>query len=418
LTVTESETLREMTRQYYDRAVAHAQIDPGIRDQLRECARNITVSFPVKMDDGTVRHFTGYRVQHNTIRGPAKGGVRFTPHVTLEDTQALAMLMTWKTAAMGIPFGGAKGAVMVNPADLSNRELQGVTRRYTGEISILLGPERDIPDTDVGTDEQTMAWMLDAFAQVKGYSVPAVVTGKPVLVGGTAGMNRSTGRGVVFVLREAAERMGLVLEDARVAVQGFGKVGVTVAALLSHVFGARVVAVSDSGVTLYDENGLDIHDIVTHKKETGSLRGFGATELASDALLTLPCDILVPSALENVLHEGNANAVQAKLIVEGANAPTTPAADAIFQERGIIVIPDIIASAGSVTVSYFEWVQGLQSLFWEEEEVTAQLKRIMLRAFDKMYCLADEQGLSMRTAAYVLAIERVAKAYALRGIYP
>jgi glutamate dehydrogenase (NAD(P)+) len=418
LTVTESETLREMTRLYYDRAVAHAQIDPGIRDQLRECARNITVSFPVKMDDGTVRHFTGYRVQHNTIRGPAKGGVRFAPYVTLEDTQALAMLMTWKTAAMGIPFGGAKGAVMVNPAHLSSRELQGVTRRYTGEISILLGPERDIPDTDVGTDEQTMAWMLDAFAQVKGYSVPAVVTGKPVLVGGTAGMNRSTGRGVVFVLREAAERMGLVLEDARVAVQGFGKVGVTVSALLSHVFGARVVAVSDSGVTLYDENGLDVHDIVTHKKETGSLRGFGATELASDALLTLPCDILVPSALENVLHEGNAHAVQAKLIVEGANAPTTPAADAIFQARGIIVIPDIIASAGSVTVSYFEWVQGLQSLFWEEEEVTAQLKRIMLRAFDKMYCLADEQGLSMRTAAYVLAIERVAKAYALRGIYP
>lgn len=416
--MTERESLWEMTRQYYDRAVAHASIDPGIRDQLRDCARNITVSFPVKMDNGSIRQFTGYRVQHNTIRGPAKGGVRFAPHVTLEDTQALAMLMTWKTAAMGIPFGGAKGAVMVNPADLSSRELQGVTRRYTGEISILLGPERDVPDTDVGTDEQTMAWMLDAFAQVKGYSVPAVVTGKPVLVGGTAGMNRSTGRGVVFVLREAAERMGLVLEDARVAVQGFGKVGVTVAALLTHVFGARVVAVSDSGVTLYDENGLDIHDIVLHKKQTGSLQGFGATELASDVLLTLPCDILVPSALENVLHEGNANEVQAKLIVEGANAPTTPAADAIFQERGIIVIPDIIASAGSVTVSYFEWVQGLQSLFWEEEEVTTQLKRIMLRAFDQMYCLADETGVSMRTAAYVLAIQRVAKAYSLRGIYP
>lgn len=416
--MTETESLWEMTRHYYDRATSHISIDPGIRDQLRECARNITVTFPVKMDDGTAHQFTGYRVHHNTIRGPAKGGVRFAPHVSLEDTQALAMLMTWKTAAMGIPFGGAKGAVMVNPANLSPRELQGVTRRYTGEISILLGPERDIPDTDIGTDEQTMAWMLDAFAQVKGYSVPAVVTGKPVLVGGTAGMNRSTGRGVVFVLREAAERMGMDLENCRVAVQGFGKVGVTVAALLSHVFGARVVAVSDSGVALYDENGLDIHDIQRHKKETGSLRGFGATELTPDALLTVACDILVPSALENTLHAGNAPHVQAKLIVEGANAPTTPAADAIFQERGITVIPDIIASAGSVTVSYFEWVQGLQSLFWEEEEVTAQLRRIMLRAFNDMYRIAQEKEISMRTAAYVLAIGRVAKAYALRGIYP
>lgn len=416
--MTETESLWEMTRNYYDRAIPHTHIDPGIRDQLRECARNITVTFPVKMDDGTARQFIGYRVQHNTIRGPAKGGVRFSPNVSLEDTQALAMLMTWKTAAMGIPFGGAKGAVMVNPGTLSPRELQGVTRRYTGEISILLGPERDIPDTDIGTDEQTMAWMLDAFAQVKGYSVPAVVTGKPVLVGGTVGMNRSTGRGVVFVLREAAERMGMDLENCRVAVQGFGKVGVTVAALLSHVFGARVVAVSDSGVTLYDENGLDIHDIQRHKKATGSLRGFGATELPSEDVLTVACDILVPSALENTLHAGNAPHVQAKLIVEGANAPTTPAADAIFQERGITVIPDIIASAGSVTVSYFEWVQGLQSLFWEEEEVTAQLKRIMLRAFNDMYRIAQEKNVSMRTAAYVLAIGRVAKAYALRGIYP
>ncbi len=416
--MTENENLWAMTRQYYDTAADLARLESGLRAQLRECARMMTVNCPVKMDDGTIQNFTGFRVQHNTVRGPAKGGVRFAPNVTLEDTQALAMLMTWKTAVMGIPFGGAKGAVVVNPSELSQHELQGVTRRYTSEISLLLGPERDIPDTDIGTDERTMAWMMDTYAMVKGYSVPAVVTGKPVIIGGTAGMSRSTGRGVVFVLREAIRRMGIELNDARVAVQGFGKVGVTVASLLSHIFGARVVGVSDSSVTLYDEEGLDIAAIEQHKKDTGSLRGFGATELAPMDVLTLPCDVLVPAAHENVIHEGNVGNIHARLIVEGANAPTTPAAAEVLRDRQIIVIPDILASAGSVTVSYFEWVQSLQSLFWSEEEVTAQLKRIMLRAFDDVYRLGEERDISLRNAAYIIALQRVAKAYTLRGIYP
>lgn len=418
----EEQTLLEMTRQYYDEAAEQVETVreiPGIREQLRQSARVMTVNFPVKMDNGSIKTFAGYRVQHSRARGPSKGGLRYTPDVTLEDTEALAMLMTWKTAAMGIPFGGAKGSVICDPAALSRRELQGITRRFVSEISILLGPERDIPDTDIGTDERTMAWVMDTYSMLKGYSVPAVVTGKPIAIGGTAGMSRSTGRGVVFVLREAARRMDLDLGGATVAVQGFGKVGATVATLLSHVFGARVVAISDSTTTLYHEHQLDLPALLEHKEATGGLRGFaGAQELPLGDVLTVPCDILVPAARETVLTEANAPHVKARLIVEGANAPTTPAADAILNERGVTIIPDIIASAGSVTVSYFEWVQSLQSLFWTEEEVTTQLRRIMLRAFDEVWTLSAETGVSLRQAAYRIAIGRVATAYKLRGIYP
>ncbi|MDQ4078030.1 MAG: Glu/Leu/Phe/Val dehydrogenase [Chloroflexota bacterium] len=415
----EGASLLELTRQYFKEAAENTQISPGLRETIREPGRNVTVNFPVKMDDQSVQMFTGFRVQHSIARGPAKGGLRYAPHLTLETVQGLAMLMTWKTAVVGIPFGGAKGGVVCDPSQLSRQELERLTRRYTGEISIIIGPERDIPDTDMGTDEQVMAWVMDTYSAIKGYTVPAVVTGKPVQIGGTKGMERATGRGVVFVLREAARRLGLELGGATVAVQGFGKVGATVALLMSHVFGARVVAVSDSSTALYDENRLDVRALMEHKEDTGSLKGFGnAQQIGLQEILTVPCDIVVPAAVEMVLTADNAPSVQARLVVEGANAPTTPQASSILRERGITVIPDILASAGSVTVSYFEWVQSLQNLFWTEEEVIAQLRRIMLRAFDEVWTLAEERTVSMRTAAYILGIQRVRRAYELRGIYP
>lgn len=417
----EEQSLLAMTRQYFDAAADNVDIPPGIRTQLREPARTVTVNFPVKMDDGSVRVFTGYRVQHSTARGPAKGGLRYAPNVSFEDVQALAMLMTWKTAVVGIPFGGAKGAVVCDPNHHSQHELEGITRRYTSEIVMLLSPERDIPDTDVGTDERTMAWIMDTYSALKGYSVPAVVTGKPLALGGTVGMHRATGRGVVFVLREAAERLGLNLGGgARVAVQGFGKVGTTVAQVLSDVFGARVVAVSDSSAALYHDDGLNLEAVLAHKQQTGALRGFAdADELEEPSdVLTVPCDILVPAGTESALTEANAPYIKARLVVEGANAPTTPGADRILRERGVTLIPDILASAGSVTVSYFEWVQGLQSLLWTEAEVTSELREIMLRAFNEVWEVAEARGVSMRVAAYTLGIKRVANAYKLRGIYP
>jgi glutamate dehydrogenase (NAD(P)+) len=417
--VPEERSLLAMTRQYFDDAARDMTVPTGIRTQLREPGRTVTVHFPVRMDDRRVKMFTGYRVQHSIARGPAKGGLRFAPDVTLEDTQGLAMLMTFKTAVVDIPFGGAKGAVICDPSHLSARELESLTRRYTSEISMMIGPESDIPDTDVGTDERVMAWVMDTYSAIKGYSVPAVVTGKPLLLGGTRGMDRATGRGAVFVLGEAANRLGIDLGGAAIAVQGFGKVGTTVALLLSHVFGARIVGVSDSSTALYNDEGLDARALMKHKEKTGSLGGApGASEIPLRDLLTVPCDILVPAARENSLTTENAPHVQARLVVEGANGPTTPEADAILRERGVTVIPDILASAGSVTVSYFEWVQSLHSLFWTEEEVTAELRRIMLRAFDRVWFLAAEHATSMRTAAYRLGIERVVNAYHLRGIYP
>ncbi len=408
----------EMTREYFESVAVQMGLAEGIRAHLRMPARTLTVRFPIKRDDGSVQMFTGYRVQHSTARGPAKGGLRYAPTVTLGDIQGLAMLMTFKTAVVGIPFGGAKGGVVCDPTSLSKRELERLTRRYVREIALFIGPERDIPDTDVGTDAQVMAWVMDTYSAIRGYTVPAVVTGKPLQIGGTKGMDRATGRGVVFVLREAARRLGLDLAGATVAVQGFGKVGRTVAHLMSHVFGARVVAVSDSATALYNADGLDIAALREHKRATGSLHGFDAAQEITGEILTVPCDILVPAATESVLTAANAPAVQARLVVEGANAPTTPQADAILRERGILVIPDILASAGSVTVSYFEWVQSLQNLFWSEEEVISELRHIMLRAFEEVWALSEARGLSMRDAAYTVALQRVAQAYDLRGIYP
>ncbi len=412
-------TMWDIASHFYADAVADMAVHSGVRDQLREPQRVLNVSFPVKMDDGSVRMFTGWRVHHNIVRGPAKGGIRYAPGLTLEDVQGLAMMMTWKTAVVGLPFGGAKGGVACDPHRLSHDELERITRRYTLEIIPLLGPERDIPAPDMGTDERVMAWIMDTYSLVKGYSVPAVVTGKPVAVGGSHGRRRATGRGVVFVLRELAERVGLDLRGARVAVHGFGKVGSTVAYMLYHVLGSRVVAVCDSRGGVYHPDGLDILDLQRYKAETGSVVGFpGGEAVSSPEMLTVPCDVLVPASVECVVTEENADRVQARVIVEAANAPLTPEADHILQGRGVAVVPDVLANAGGVTVSYFEWVQDLQSFFWTEEEVTQQLKRVMTRAFDRVYTLASEANVSLRTAAYRLAISRVATAYELRGFYP
>ena len=410
-----------MTQQYYDQAADQVETfrDSTIRDILRVPARTVTVRFPAKMDDGSLKLLTGYRVQHSTVRGPAKGGLRYTPSASLEYTQALAMLMSWKSALVDIPFGGAKGAVLCDPTQHSQKELQNITRRFTSEIVMLLGPEKDILDTDVGTNERTMAWVMDTYSAIKGYTVLGVAMGKPTAVGGSVGMNRATGRGAVFILREAAQRLGLELGGAKVAIQGFGKVGTTVAHLLSHVLGVQVIAVSDSKTTLYNPAGLDVQALIEHKEANAHLSGFGdGDELPASEIFTIPCDILVPSATELSLTAEVAEQIQARMIVEAANAPTTPAADAILTQRGVTILPDILANAGRVTVSYFEWVQSLQSLFWTEEEVTRQLRDIMLRALDQMWTLAAEKDVSLRMAAYMIAIQRIADAYQLRGLYP
>ncbi len=412
-------TLWEIASHFYADTVADMAIHPGVRDQLHEPQRVLNVSFPVKMDDGSVRMMRGYRVHHNIVRGPAKGGIRYTPGLTLEDVQGLAMLMTWKTAVMGLPFGGAKGGVACDPHHLSQDELERITRRYTLEIIPLLGPERDIPAPDLGTDEQVMAWIMDTYSLIKGYSVPAVVTGKPVAVGGSRGRRRATGRGVVFVLRALAERVGLDLRGARAAIHGFGKVGSTVAYMCYHVLGAHVVAVCDSRGGTYNPEGLDILELLRYKAETGRVAGFpGGEPIAPDEVLTVACDVLIPASVERVITAHNAERVQARVIVEAANAAVTPEADRFLWERGVTIVPDVLANAGGVTVSYFEWVQDLQSFFWSEEEVTQQLRTAMGRAFERIFSLASEANISLRKAAYRLAIDRVATAYELRGFYP
>jgi glutamate dehydrogenase (NAD(P)+) len=420
----EQPDLLTIVQEQFDRAVAQLDIPPGVSRLLREPERTLQVCFPVKMDDGSIRVFSGYRVHHNIIRGPAKGGIRYVPGLTLDQVKALAMQMTWKTAVVDIPFGGAKGGVACDPATLSPGELERITRRYTSEIAMLLGPDTDIPAPDINTDDQTMAWIMDTYSAIKGYSVPAVVTGKPTAVGGSEGRRRATGRGVVFVLREAAERIGLNLRDARVAIQGYGKVGQTIAYLLQHVLGIRVIALSDSRGGIYNEAGFDVSAVRRHKRQTGSVVGYEAAEMISNAeLLELPCDILIPAAVESVITAENADRIRARLLVEAANLAITPAADDVLAERGITVIPDIVANAGGVTVSYFEWVQDLQSFFWTDEEVTQKLREIMVDALNQVWQLAEKgdsagRPLTLRTAAQMLAISRVARALELRGIYP
>lgn len=419
MTTVEPPDLWRTVQVQFDRAVAHLDIAPGFADKLREPQRVLTVHFPIKMDDGSISVFPGYRVHHSLTRGPAKGGIRYHPDLTLDEIKALAMQMTWKTAVVDIPFGGAKGGVRCDPAVLSEGEVERITRRYTSEISLLLGPETDVPAPDINTNDQTMAWIMDTYSAIKGYSVPAVVTGKPTVIGGSEGRRRATGRGVVFALRGAAERIGLDLRDAGVAIQGYGKVGQTVAYLLQHVLGIRVIAVSDSRGGIYNEAGFDVRAVRRHKRETGSVVGYAEAETITNAeLLELPCDILVPAAVEGVITAANADRIRACLVVEAANLPVTSEADDILAAKGVTVLPDIVANAGGVTVSYFEWVQDLQSFFWTDEEVTQKLREIILLALNRVWDISDEKGVTLRTAAQMLAISRVARALELRGIYP
>ncbi|MBI4609262.1 MAG: Glu/Leu/Phe/Val dehydrogenase [Candidatus Rokubacteria bacterium] len=402
----------------YDRAVRHLALKRGIEEFLRAPKRELTVNFPVRMDDRSVRIFTGYRVHHSTARGPTKGGIRYHPGVTLDEVRALAMWMTWKCAVVNLPYGGAKGGVVCDPKQLSLQELESLTRRYATEISILISPEGDIPAPDVGTTPQVMAWIMDTYSMHRGYAVPAVVTGKPVPVGGSLGRAEATGRGVVIVTREALARLGLPVAGARVAVQGFGNVGSVSAALL-HAAGARIVAASDSQGGTLNPAGLDPHALLRHKREGGRLREYpGGEPIHNEDLLTADCDVVIPAALEQQITGRNADRIRARLIVEGANGPTTPEADAVLASRGVLVVPDILANAGGVVVSYFEWVQDLQSFFWTEEEINERLERLMVGAFREVDAAARERGVDLRTAGLVRAIERVAEAITILGIYP
>ncbi|MGE0058267.1 MAG: Glu/Leu/Phe/Val dehydrogenase [Dehalococcoidia bacterium] len=420
--VLEPESAFETAQAQLHKVVEMMEIKPGLAQVLATPRRELTVNFPVRMDDGSVRVFTGYRVQHNDARGPMKGGLRYSKLVSLDEVKALAMWMTWKTAVVDLPYGGAKGGVIVDPKELSDAELERVTRRYASEISIIVGPSEDIPAPDMGTDGRIMAWFMDTYSMGVGHSVPGVVTGKPLEIGGSKGRVEATGRGVLYVTQEACKVRGLDLNGATVAVQGFGNVGSVAARLLAQA-GAKVVAVSDSVGGVYNANGLDVEAIYADRK-AGGLIGeheqseFAHSHVTNAELLTLPVDILIPAALEGQITDKNARDIQAKMIIEAANGPTTDAADRILEERGIYVVPDILANAGGVVVSYFEWVQDLQSFFWEESEVNSRLQRIMVNAFASIAALSQARSLSMRDAAYIVALQRVIDAITARGIFP
>ena len=370
------------------------------------------------MDDGHIHRFEAYRVQHSSVRGPAKGGIRYHPQVTLDEVKALATWMTWKCAVVNIPFGGAKGGVTCDPKRMSQGELERMTRRYTSAILPLIGPEQDIPAPDVYTNPQTMAWIMDTYSMTKGYPIPGVVTGKPIGLGGSLGRNEATGRGVFYTIQCACEHLGMPLKGATVAVQGFGNAG-SIAAQMLHEAGARIVAVSDSTGCIFNRNGLDIPELMRMKALTGRVAKFPESEPISPAeLLALPCDILLPAALENTVHAENASAVCAKIVAEAANGPLTPAADRILESKGVFIIPDILCNAGGVTVSYFEWVQDEQHLFWDAQDVYNRLERVMKTAFRDVLKIHVEKNVSMRIAANMLGIGRVAEAVKLRGIYP
>jgi glutamate dehydrogenase (NAD(P)+) len=393
-------------------------IDQRLVNVLQECKKAVEVSIPTSLDNGDVRAFTGYRVTHNIARGPSKGGIRYHPDVTLDEVKSLAMWMTWKCALMGLPFGGAKGGVACDPKTMSRAELERMTRRFTSEIINEIGPEKDIPAPDVGTNSATMAWIFDTYSMNKGHSVLGVVTGKPLTIGGSLGREEATARGALYCIRDAVAKQNRSLADMRVAVQGFGNVGSFLAKFLAED-GATVIAISDSRSGLYNAKGIDIQAALAHKRDTGALAGLkGADEITNEELLLLDCDVLAPCALEQVITEENAPQVKAKIILEGANGPLTPRADAILEEKGVLIIPDILANAGGVIVSYFEWVQGLQEYFWKEAEVNAKLNDIITKAFEETWATMESRGVGMRTAAYGLAVQRVSEATVTRGIYP
>ncbi|HEV8672492.1 MAG TPA: Glu/Leu/Phe/Val dehydrogenase [Methylomirabilota bacterium] len=393
-------------------------LNAAIHERLRYPRRALVVSVPTPMDDGHTEVFIGYRVHHNTVLGPTKGGIRYHPDVSLGEVSALAMLMSWKCALMGLPYGGAKGGVACDPGRMSPRELERMTRRYTAEVMLLIGPDLDIPAPDLGTNEQTMAWVMDTYAMTQGRTVPGVVTGKPILIGGSAGRRDATGRGLVYALGQAARDSGLDLKGARVVVQGFGNVG-SVAARLLWREGCLIVGVSDAQGGITNSRGLDIRELTNHVREAGSVVGFRGAEAVTNAeLLELPCDVLVPAAVGGQITVENADRIKARIVAEGANGPTTPEADDILADRRVLVIPDILANAGGVVVSYFEWVQGLQYYFWRESEINTRLQELIIRAYNQAAGLAKRESVSLRTAALMLGVRRVAEAFQLRGFYP
>ncbi len=401
-----------------DQAARIMNLDPNVHEVLRYPKRTLEVAVPTRLDDGSVHVFTGYRVHHNTSRGPSKGGIRYHPGVHLDEVKALAMWMTWKCAVVGIPYGGAKGGVVVDPKTLSKGELERLTRRYASEILPLIGPERDIPAPDVGTDEQIMAWIMDTYSMNQGYSVPGVVTGKPQSVGGSEGRRASTARGVMYVTIATLSHLGMPVDEARVVIQGYGKVGAPAVRLL-HEQGCLIVGVGDAGGAVYNPRGLSPVGLAAHQAEAGTVAGFeGGQTVDNDQLLGLECDVLIPAALEGVITKENAPQLQCHIVVEAANGPTTPEADEIFNDRGIQVVPDILANAGGVTVSYFEWVQDLQAYFWSEDEVNARLRRVIEEAYVHVLDLAEDRKVTMRQAATILGVSRVAEAHTTRGLFP
>jgi len=408
----------QVAQQQFDLAAERLNLDPGLRRVLREPRRELVVHFPVKMDDGSVQVYTGYRVQHNLGRGPAKGGIRYHQDVSLDEVKALAMWMTWKCAVVGIPYGGGKGGVIVDPKKLSQKELEALTRRFFTEIEVLIGPEKDIPAPDVNTNAQIMAWMMDTYSMHVGYTVPGVVTGKPISLGGSEGRNEATARGTVYCILEAVREIGMDITRAKVSIQGFGNAG-SIAARLIVDEGATVVAVSDSTGGIYNPDGLDIGRVNGWKKEHGTVQGLpGAQDISNAAVLEVDCDILIPAALENQITARNAGNIKARIVAEAANGPTTPEADQQMFQRGVFMIPDILCNAGGVTVSYFEWVQDLNRDHWSESVVNSKLKEIMVKAFQETLFIAQRDQIDMRTAAYLLAVQRVADATSMRGLYP
>ncbi|MFW9832587.1 MAG: Glu/Leu/Phe/Val dehydrogenase [Candidatus Thorarchaeota archaeon] len=408
----------ENAKKQIDIVAKYMDLDPDIIEVLKHPKRVLEVAIPVRMDDGQIKVFTGYRVQHDEARGPFKGGIRFHPQVNLDEVKALATWMSMKTAVVDIPYGGAKGGIICNPKEMSQHELEHLTRRYTSEISLIIGPYRDVPAPDVNTNSQTMAWIMDTYSMSAGYAVPEVVTGKPIAVGGSLGRNEATSRGVVFCVREAAKVVGLDTKGATVGISGYGNVGYNAAWLVEEL-GAKVVAVSDSRGAIYNPDGLDTKKVMEHKEKTGSVKDYpGAKNIDQCDVYELDVDILIPSALENEITAKNADKIKAKIIVEGANGPTTPAADEILSKKGVFLVPDVLANAGGVTVSYYEWLQNLTRESWTEEEVNGKLEKRIVTAFNEVHNISEKEEVHMRTAAYILAVGRIAAAHELRGLYP
>ncbi len=395
-------------------------LDPNITEYLKRIERALIVTIPIMMDDGSLQIFEGYRVHHSTVRGPGKGGIRYSPHVFLDEVKALATWMTWKTSLLNLPLGGAKGGVCVDPKNLSKRELERLTRRYTAEIINMIGPDIDIPAPDINTNAQVMAWIMDTYSMQKGHSVPGVVTGKPIEIGGSVGRANATGTGLYFVLQALVEKLRLDLKSLKIVVQGFGNVGSTISDLL-YKHGCKIIAISDISTGIYFEDGLDIEELLEWAKQGKLLKEFKNNKynhISNDELLTLKCDVLIPAAIENQITEKNAEKIDCKIVLEGANGPTTPNADKILFEKGIHVVPDILANSGGVCVSYFEYIQDINSYFWKLDRINEELKRIIIEAFEETYKISKERNISLRTAAYVIAVSRIAKAIELRGIFP